>query len=134
METLESVLESMKKKEGMPGISKEQVIEGFQNNLADHDTAMASLFNCEFRDPQKLFLTGQSFTYLNALDKTFIGTACYLGFAYFWGQEYKHTLRSANNAQRQRVHMAFIKADLDLTGASPQHKAIVEKYCKGVRN
>lgn len=117
--------------------TKTQIVKEFNANLVDYQFPKVKegpVSRHDFTEPQKLFVTGQAFDYLNALDKTFIGTNSYMGFTYFWGQEYKHTLRSANNTQRQRVHNAMVKAGLDLTGASPEHKAIVEKYCKGVKN
>ncbi len=115
--------------------TKTQIAKEFKENLSGYifpKVVEAQVFKYDFTEPRKLFVTGQAFDYLNALDRTFIGTNSYLGFAYFWGQEYKHTLRSANNAQRQRVHNAFIKAELDLTEASPEHEVIVNKYCKNV--
>lgn len=113
--------------------TKTNIVKEFQGNLEGRRLPQIQegpVGRYEFTDPRKLFVTGQAYSYLQALDKTFIGTDSYLGFAYFWGQEYKHSLRDANNAQRQKVHNAWVKAGLELTGASPEHEAIVYKYCK----
>tara|TARA_R110002012_G_scaffold53447_1_gene137457 strand:- start:287 stop:640 length:354 start_codon:yes stop_codon:yes gene_type:complete len=115
--------------------TKTKIAKEFNENLVGYrfpEVKEEPVGKHEFTETQKLFVTGQAFDYLNALDKTFIGTNSYMGFAYFWGQEYKHTLRSANNTQRQRVHNAMVKAGLELTEASPEHEAIVRKYCKNI--
>ena len=115
--------------------SKTRIAKEFNENLVGYqwpEVKEGPVGRHEFTGAQKLFVTGQAFGYLNALDKTFIGTSSYMGFAYFWGQDYKHTLRDANNTQRQRVHNAMVKAGLELTEASPEHEAIVKKYCKNI--
>ena len=111
--------------------TKTQIAKEFNKNLVGYQVPkiIEGKTNAhEFTEPRKLFVTGQAFDYLNALDKTFIGTNSYMGFAYFWGQDYKHTLRDANNTQRQRVHNAMVKAGLELTEASPEHEEIVKKF------
>ncbi len=113
--------------------TKTQVLKEIKENLTGYLVPVIKQAPVPFfLEPQKLFVTGQAFDYLNALDKTFIGTNSYMGFAYFWGQDYKHTLRDANNTQRQKVHNAMVKAGLELTEASPEHEAIVRKYCKNI--
>jgi len=115
--------------------TKTQIAKEFNENLVGYRFPKVKeepVRKHEFTEPQKLFITGQAFDYLNALDKTFIGTNSYMGFTYFWGQDYKHTLRDASNTQRQRVHNAMVKAGLELTEASPEHEAIVRKYCKNI--
>ena len=117
--------------------TKTKIIKEFKENLSGYVFPVveeAPVWKHEFTEPQKLFVTGQAFDYLNALDRTFIGTNSYMGFAYFWGQDYKHVLRDANNTQRQRVHNAMVKAGLELTEASLEHEAIVIKYCEVGRN
>ena len=71
--------------------------------------------------------TMRGFEKLWDLDVTFIGTPDYLGFAYFWGHEYKHYLRGATAHQRKRVHNAFVLAGLPLAGSSDKHDAIIKK-------
>ena len=115
--------------------STNKILKEVKENLSGYifpEVVEAPVIKYDFTEPRKFFVTGQAFDYLNALDKTFIGTNSYMGFAYFWGQEYKHTLRDANNTQRQRVHNAMVKAGLELTEASREHKAIVKRYCKNI--
>ena len=117
--------------------SKTRIAKEFNQNLVGYQWPKVKegpVSRHDFTEPRKLFVTGQAFDYLNALDKTFIGTNSYMGFAYFWGQDYKHVLRDANNTQRQRVHNAMVKAGLELTEASLEHEAIVIKYCEVGRN
>ena len=61
-----------------------------------------------------------------------IGTPNYLGIAYFWSHEYKHSLREFTCAQRCKVHNAFIKAGLALDGVSDKHYAIICKFNKNI--
>tara|TARA_R110000823_G_scaffold37509_2_gene101897 strand:- start:26 stop:388 length:363 start_codon:yes stop_codon:yes gene_type:complete len=106
------------------------------SNLSEYDimdVKKAEVRKYEFTEPRSFFITGEAFCYIQALDKAFVGTDSYMGFAYFWGQEYKQTLREANNKQRQKVHNAFIKEGLVLHEDSPKHKLIVDKYCKSVK-
>tara|TARA_R110002096_G_scaffold434331_1_gene655579 strand:+ start:372 stop:734 length:363 start_codon:yes stop_codon:yes gene_type:complete len=120
----------------MIGKSKKEILDQFNNELKEYrigDSFSNGVKPYEFTEASKIFITGESYLYLRALDKTFVGTSSYMGFAYFWGQEYKHTLREANNTQRQRVHNALIKAGIDLGSESPEYEAIVKKYCKSVK-
>jgi len=116
--------------------SKNKILNEVKKNLNGYifpGVIEAPVFKYDFTEAHRFFVTGQAFDYLNALDRTFVGTNSYMGFAYFWGQEYKHTLREANNTQRQRVHNALIKAGIDLGSESPEYEAIVKKYCKSVK-
>ncbi len=65
---------------------------------------------------------------LLALDDSLVGTKDYLGYTYFWSTEYKHYLRDATNVERKKVHKAFLKAGLDVSGESDKHLAIVQRY------
>jgi len=38
------------------------------------------------------------------LDKSFIGSRHYMGLAYFWGADFKHTLRDISYAKRKKIH------------------------------
>ena len=113
-----------------------EILEQFNSEMKEY--SIGPSYNNEvsphsFTEAHRFFVTGKAFHYISALDKTFVGTDSYMGFAYFWGQEYKHTLREANNTQRQRVHNALIKAGIDLGSESPEYEAIVKKYCKSVK-
>lgn len=71
-------------------------------------------------------LTHEALSALFFADQKFVGTDSYMGFAYFWNLEYKFAMRDfATNAQRRRIHKAFLRAGLDIAGASPEHDAIV---------
>ncbi len=67
---------------------------------------------------------------LNDLDTSLIGTEDYMGYAYFWDMEYKHYLRNATFAERQKVHKAFLKAGLNVSDASSEHMFIVQRFLK----
>lgn len=64
---------------------------------------------------------------LTELDMSFIGTANYMGVAFFWSHEYRFYLRDARPVERVRVHDAFINAGLPLAGTSMEHLLIIEK-------
>ena len=51
------------------------------------------------------------------LDRGFIGTPHYMGVAYFWNYEYRHTMRDASIAKSRKVHGRIIEA-----GYSPSAK------------
>jgi hypothetical protein len=76
---------------------------------------------------QSLPLTGRSLALINRLDTALIGTPDYLGVAYFWAYEYRHSLREATPKQRKAVHDAFLAEGLAVDGESPEHAAIVKK-------
>jgi hypothetical protein len=120
----------------LTGKSKQEILDQFNDDIKEYsiqDSFSNGVRRYEFTEAYRFFVTGEAYHYIRALDKTFIGTNSYMGFAYFWGQEYKHTLRDANNTQRQRVHNALIKAGIDLVSESPEYEAIVKKYCKSVK-
>ena len=60
------------------------------------------------------------------LDSTFVGTADYMGLAYFWNYEYRHDLRDASSVQRVSVHRSFLEFDLPLDGASELHQELID--------
>ena len=55
------------------------------------------------------------------LDKSFVGTPNYMGLAYFWGHEYKHTLRDISIAKRRKIHNVGLKKEIDFI--KPNKKA-----------
>lgn len=59
------------------------------------------------------------------LDKTFIGTDDYIGMAYFWNYEYRHSMRPVSYATARRVHTVLLAAGLDVRHASSEHEAII---------
>ena len=72
-------------------------------------------------------ITSEAYIAIHKIDKEFVGTANYMGLAYFWSHAYKHSLRDASQKQRQRVHKAFLAAGLELAGESPDHDKIIRK-------
>lgn len=58
-------------------------------------------------------------------DERALNTSAYLGAAYFWSHEYKHTLREATPAQRREVHAALVRAGLELADTGPYHVAAI---------
>jgi len=45
---------------------------------------------------------------LRKLDKSFIGTSEYMGFAWFWDYEIKYYLRDATTKQKKYIHDSFL--------------------------
>jgi hypothetical protein len=45
---------------------------------------------------------------LNKLDKSFIGTSEYMGFAWFWDHEIKHYMRDSSTKQKKYIHNSFV--------------------------
>ena len=73
-------------------------------------------------------ITSQAFADLIDLDKGYVGTKHYLGLAYFWAHEYRHTgLRDCSLHKRKRIHNEFLKADIELSGISDRHAEIIRK-------
>lgn len=64
---------------------------------------------------------------LAALDATFVGTADYMGVAWFWNHKYRHSLRDATPHARCLIHAKFLRAGLAPDGDSPAHDAIINK-------
>lgn len=60
-------------------------------------------------------------------DQAYVGTDAYQGMAYFWSHEYRHYLRDCKDSQRIRVHDAFVKEALSLSGESPRHLEIIKE-------
>ena len=71
--------------------------------------------------------SGKAFHELNKLDKKFIGTEDYMGVAYFWANDYKHSLRDADPIMKKYVHDLWMELDLSLDGVSDEHKKVLEK-------
>ena len=45
---------------------------------------------------------------LKELDKSFIGTSEYMGFAWFWDHDIKHDMREASAKQKKYIHDSFV--------------------------
>jgi hypothetical protein len=59
---------------------------------------------------------------LRQLDKSFVGTSEYMGFAWFWDHEIKHYMRDSTAKQKKYIHDSFLLNDVPF---------IVEKYPDG---
>ena len=82
------------------------------------------------RERISLAATGKAIEAVLWLDAGFIGTPDYMGLAWFWNYEYRHTMRDASEAVRRRVHAAMLKAGLPVDGHSDEHAAIVNKEAR----
>ena len=50
---------------------------------------------------------------IHRLDESYIGTKDYMGVAYFWGHEYKHTMRDLSYAKRRKIHNLGLDRNID---------------------
>jgi hypothetical protein len=64
------------------------------------------------------------------LDKKFVGTEDYMGVAYFWSHEYKHTLRDVTISQRRRIHKKALNLGLDFTEVGASQWELMSKVLK----
>ncbi len=83
-----------------------------------------------YRFSQSLPLTTNSYALLQSLDENLVGTPDYLGIAFFWNYEYRHSLRGASAGVRKTVHDKLLATGLALNGSSDQHKKIIDKACR----
>jgi hypothetical protein len=67
---------------------------------------------------------------LYELDRTFINTENYMGLASFWAQDYKFTLREVSVANRRLVHRKLMESGLFVSGQTPEHAAIINRWAK----
>ena len=68
-----------------------------------------------------------------ALDETLIGTADYMGLAFFWAYEYRHYLRDCTQPARCRVHDRLLADGLALDGESARHLQIITEEMESQR-
>lgn len=73
----------------------------------------------------RLPLTFRMFVILMRIDEAMIGTPDYMGIAYWWDHEYKHTMRAATPRQSKRAHDAIVAAGLLPAGVSDKHREII---------
>lgn len=64
------------------------------------------------------------------LDKKYIGTKDYMGVAYFWGHEYKHTLRELSYAKRRKIHNIGIDKNIDFINPNKEAWYFIAKVLK----
>ena len=82
------------------------------------------------RELLTLNLTNESYDRLLALDHSLVGTDDYMGLAYFWHHEYRHTLRDCTHVSRARVHDELRAAGLPLDGCSANHGKIIRRFAE----
>jgi hypothetical protein len=70
-------------------------------------------------------VTFRMFCILMKIDGAMVGTPDYMGLAYWWSHEYKHTMRAATTTERKRAHDAIVAAGLPLDGESDEHESII---------
>lgn len=71
-------------------------------------------------------ITPTAYIGIYELDEKYIGTADYLGVAFFWHPEYKHTgLREATPSVRRLAHRRLLAAGLRVWERSGAHLDII---------
>lgn len=78
-------------------------------------------------------LTLRSFEALMTMDEKLVGTADYMGIAYWWGQRCKQMLREATPTERKATHDAIIRAGLPLDSDCDEVAEIVTMRCSKAR-
>ena len=58
-------------------------------------------------------ITMKAMIELYKVDEKLVGTKDYMGIAYFWGHEYKHTMRDLSCAKRRKIHNLGLDRDID---------------------
>jgi len=72
-------------------------------------------------------LSMEAYCAIRKLDDSFVGTHKYIGIAWFWNYEYRHSLRGASYYRRRLVHKALLADGLNLGGKSEEHRCIIER-------
>ena len=70
-------------------------------------------------------MTFRAFCIIMRIDHALVGTPDYMGLAYWWDHEYKHSLRACTTKQRKKAHDALLAAGLALDGVSDEHERII---------
>jgi len=74
--------------------------------------------------------TPQALAEIMEMDNKFIGTMNYLGLAYFWGHEYKHSLRDATISQRKRIHRKGLERNVSFLVPNQEAWDIIKEVIK----
>tara|TARA_R110002020_G_scaffold408749_1_gene618543 strand:+ start:218 stop:547 length:330 start_codon:yes stop_codon:yes gene_type:complete len=59
-----------------------------------------------------------------------VGTKKYIGFAYFWGYHYKHTLRDVSIQQRKKIHNLGLDKGIDFINPNKEAWYCISKVLK----
>ena len=101
-------------------------------------TPFSSKFTPDFNIPKtcseatEIITSLDTMGMLNEMDQKFIGSKNYMGLAYFWAYDYRHTLRDCNVASRVAVHAAWLANELALDGVSAKHETVMRLALKQV--
>ena len=79
-------------------------------------------------------MTYNAFAAVRELDLQFVGTDQYMGVAYFWHHEYKHTLRQATPRQRRITHHKILRAGFQPDEYNKTITEIIAKLDKQITN
>lgn len=88
------------------------------------------VFRPEPQESWSIPVTADGSLALQRLDRQLVGTVGYLGLAYFWSHQYKHSLRAVTPRQRKRIHDAWLVAGLDLAGVSDKHQDVLDRLVR----
>ena len=72
-------------------------------------------------------MTFRMFCIMMRIDQAMIGTPDYMGIAYWWSEEYKHSLRGCTPKERKAAHDKLLAAGLPLDGVSDQDREIISR-------
>jgi hypothetical protein len=72
-------------------------------------------------------MTFRMFCIMMRIDHAMVGTPDYMGIAYWWADEYKHSLRGCTPKERKAAHDQLLAAGLPLDGVSVQHLQIISR-------
>lgn len=78
----------------------------------------------------EIITNAKTFPMIHKMDEGFIGTENYMGLAFFWNYEYRHTLRDASAAQLVKVHASFLANGLALDEDTEKHREIIREIFK----
>ncbi len=79
-------------------------------------------------------LTFDALSKMLELDRTLVGTPDYMGLAYFWGHDYKHSLRDATAKQRRTIHNTWLDRGIDFINQSEEGWNVIEKIIPNIKH
>lgn len=76
-------------------------------------------------------ITVDAYMSIYNLDKTFIGTPHYMGVAFFWAHDYRHTgIRELSYFKCRKIHRLILKAGCAPDDVNPVIEDIIKKEVK----
>ena len=79
-------------------------------------------------------LTINALSEITKLDRTLVSTPDYMGLAYFWGHDYKHSLRDATATQRRKIHNTWLERGIDFINQSEEGWNVIEKIIPNIKH